>query len=870
MAAYSLQLVFACLLLSAQAARPAGLRGNPHVLLAASRGDIFGATGGEPQSLAEYCKGGPAPIQDEQVVEADWGDYGSWYPAKIVDVNKNNTVDIKYDDGWTEKRVNQDNVKPVDGKTTKGEADKPDDAACQVVEKLEDVKKRVKEAEKDVSLWVKSKQAKEHGVEPGGLPAPTGKTLVSSAAPAPAASAPAAAPAAMPPATAKQSDELQRLKEELSGIDGEILDLSKEIAANDELIYGNLAEDDKLGDGVLTIDDLINQYKDRIAQRKKDLAELKARRRRQDEQLARVGVSPVSLSNIQEDVKGITDDVEGLKQTRDKLKGEGNLDPELGHALDKLIDRGDRLAARVKDLSKAEGEAAELKAQALSARQKAKEEAEKLKAEARRAKEKAEAAARRTKEKAREVREKAEAQAKAAVEAAEARAKELEKATKAAADAQKKAAEDAERQVMAAAMAVQDGLNGVTDGTRGLDINVHPHGDKWWRYRYEHSFVEGLLACWVTVFVFFWEWVLKQLRMWVFKHSHLQLQQALSYGTLYLDWLECFLRELVACLLTFLTVWVLGHFYIFDAFPRYLPSTKHLHLPKTGEEYRALATEMVIIVTFAMLFYFSLLLAVVHSATLKLFRWAKHDFRGETDILQAQTTASEFGRSHTLAGTTNEYKELRRFFMMTILAQDPEAIDSATFSFWKYLRAHVRTTCGTLMYFGPLMWIPILLTFAIFVVLHGWAHMGYIRIMVFFFFVLMVNIGFMTWVITAVNKENDAAVHSAGGSGAKTPMLAKSARFSLWAMGFALFFLCYGAARTFCQPWLWELYFNTLLCLTLATIVICAVFVIWLAPLVPTFTASLALPPYTEAAHVKDMKEALDRDVMTAKEFVEN
>lgn len=836
------------------------------MFLAVSRGGTSDTTKGGPESLAEYCKGGPAPVTEGQSVEADWGGYGSYYPAKISDANKDGSFDLKYDDGWTEKRIGAGKIRPVDGKETKGKADKPDDAACQVVEKLEDVKQRVKDAEKDVSLWVKSKQAKEHGVKPGGsLPAPTGKTLLPDPAPAPAAPAPAPAAAVMPPATAEQSDELERLKEELSGLDSEILDLSNEINANNQLIYGDIADDAKLSDGVLTMDELIQQYKDRVEQRKEDLASLKARRKQQDEQLARVGVSPVSLTKIQEDVRGISEDVAGLKQTRDKLEDEGNLDPELRHAMDKLIDQGTSLAVRVDDLVKAEEKAAEDRAAALAARRKAEEEARKLRAEARKAKEDAKAAARRSRAAAREAQEKADAKAKAAAAAADARMKELK-------EAEKKAAEDAERRVMAAAMSVQDGLNGLSDGTRELDSDVHPHGEKWWRYRYEHSFVEGLLVCIVTVFIFFWEWVLKRLRSWVLRSSHLQLQQALLYGTLYMDWLENALRELVACLLTFLTVWFLGHFYIFDAFPEYLPSTKHLHLPTTGEEYRALATEMVIIVSFAILFYFALLLAVVNSAVLKLHRWAKHDYRGERETLAVQATPSEFGRSYTMVDNIDEYRELKRFFMMTILAQDPEAIDGATFSFWKYLRANVRTKTGSLLCFGPFMWLPILLTFGIFVLLHGWAHMGYIRIMIFFFVLLIATAAFMTWVIIAVNKENAAVISSRAGTPAheKTPMLANSARFSLWAMGFSLFFLCYGAARTFCQSWLWKLYFNTLLCLSFTTIVICAVFVIWLAPLIPSFMASMALPPYIESTHVKGMKEALDNDRVTAKEFAEN
>eukprot|EP00971_Amphidinium_carterae_P216255 4292727-Amphidinium_carterae.1 len=73
-------------------------------------------------------------------------------------------------------------------------------------------------------------------------------------------------------------------------------------------------------------------------------------------------------------------------------------------------------------------------------------------------------------------------------------------------------------------------------GAEKLNTGVHPHGAKWWRFRYEHSFIEvlqwmlcrclcpccgvwgfmlaqALLMIWILVFMLIWEEVFTRLRI---------------------------------------------------------------------------------------------------------------------------------------------------------------------------------------------------------------------------------------------------------------------------------------------------------------------------------------------------------------------
>merc|ERR1719389_180362 len=76
-----------------------------------------------PATLAEYCAG-PTPaersnkISEGTKVKANWEGYGTMYPGRVEDKNSDGTVDIHYDDGFTEKNVKASKVKVIKSKKT--------------------------------------------------------------------------------------------------------------------------------------------------------------------------------------------------------------------------------------------------------------------------------------------------------------------------------------------------------------------------------------------------------------------------------------------------------------------------------------------------------------------------------------------------------------------------------------------------------------------------------------------------------------------------------------------------------------------------------------------------------------------------------
>merc|ERR1719215_1048418 len=109
-----------------------------------------GGESGGSSGLKGYCAGDDGTFQEDMRVEADWKNYGTFYPGKVTDVNKDGTYDVKYDDGFTEKRIKPKNIDVVE--EVKKTSPK-DDPACEVLDGLEKVKKKIKKANDDVSAW---------------------------------------------------------------------------------------------------------------------------------------------------------------------------------------------------------------------------------------------------------------------------------------------------------------------------------------------------------------------------------------------------------------------------------------------------------------------------------------------------------------------------------------------------------------------------------------------------------------------------------------------------------------------------------------------------------------------------------------------
>merc|ERR1719272_2149726 len=329
------------------------------------------------------------------------------------------------------------------------------------------------------------------------------------------------------PGSKEEAAELESLKEELAGLDSYIKELEvqaeeydKQIAANGAPAAGPAA-----APGVKTVDDLINEYLAKIAKRQSRVKELLQRIKEQKAELAKLAGGPMSLDDILAAVEDLEKEVEEAKKKRDELKASGNLDPELKAVIDAIIKSIGKIRKKVDNLVALEEKA---KADKIKAEEEAKA---------------AEAAARK------KAREEGKDEEEAAAEAAAA-------AKKKAADAKKNADLDA----MKAANEVQQDLKGAESDTTKLDTGLHPHGDKWWRYRYEHSHIEALIMIFISTLMLMWSEFFRHFKrligIWSVpvgaKPPDEDELQADAHGAIYTIWLKSLADQMLVCIFVLL------------------------------------------------------------------------------------------------------------------------------------------------------------------------------------------------------------------------------------------------------------------------------------------------------------------------------
>merc|ERR1719181_2091243 len=124
--------------------------------------------------------------------------------------------------------------------------------------------------------------------------------------------------------------------------------------------------------------------------------------------------------------------------------------------------------------------------------------------------------------------------------------------------------------------------------------------------------------------------------------------------------------------------------------------------------------------------------------------------------------------------------------------------------------------------------------------LHRFAHMGYVRIMGFATVVVLI----MIFGMGVFNKHTLARIrhnqHQEEHSQPEPPPKSKTIlehynleNIALPLLQFALFFVCYGVARMICQPWMWELHFWPVACLTVLALTAFVLFILFVSPTIP-------------------------------------
>jgi len=328
-----------------------------------------------------------------------------------------------------------------------------------------------------------------------------------------------------------------------------------------------------------------------------------------------------------------------------------------------------------------------------------------------------------------------------------------------------------------------------------------------------------------------------------------------THGTIYIVWMHHLANQMFVCILVFLTVWVIAKTSLIELFPLLIQPSDDMRVPHTALEYRTLSLDICTIFFFAIMFYFSLMFFVAHytsemTETLEGFHFDETPRRGDSSMTSHKmVTSMTLGN---LASTSGDYELLQKYFVThmehAVATSNHETYrdisrllndDLSSFPLWKYLKVTVRKHVPQLFTFGWVMWLPTILLFLGLMLLHRFAHLGYVRIMCFSCSLLLVMILGMGWYIKSCLKE----IKRCDAPQAPDDSTADTAIVFLGAVQFGLFFVCYGVARMICQPWMWELHFWPVFGFSIVALFSAVLFVLLVAPAIPSFVGLQAIPP---------------------------
>jgi len=156
--------------------------------------------------------------------------------------------------------------------------------------------------------------------------------------------------------------------------------------------------------------------------------------------------------------------------------------------------------------------------------------------------------------------------------------------------------------------------------SEGFGMGVLPTGKKWWRYRWEYSFVEAMVVCMCCAIAAFWQMALMAcMRHLREKMANAPLQEGaseLGTATASLEtWMHQTKLILSVLLLTVISMWTLARVGIYHIWvPLQFMIIKGTNLPSDGNAYVYLAFNVVMQLSFAMIMFFLLILMICYKA----------------------------------------------------------------------------------------------------------------------------------------------------------------------------------------------------------------------------------------------------------------
>jgi hypothetical protein len=153
--------------------------------------------------------------------------------------------------------------------------------------------------------------------------------------------------------------------------------------------------------------------------------------------------------------------------------------------------------------------------------------------------------------------------------------------------------------------------------SENFGYDVLPLGNKWWRHRWEYSFVEACIISLLCLIAAFWEKLaLTFLRTKVDHVASLSplffAESNSNYETIVLlIWRRRFTETMVVQLFVLMTLWMFMRFGVFHLWVVFqFTVTRNIHLPVEAVVYIKLAWDVSIQLVFAMIVYYTLMLQV--------------------------------------------------------------------------------------------------------------------------------------------------------------------------------------------------------------------------------------------------------------------
>lgn len=391
------------------------------------------------------------------------------------------------------------------------------------------------------------------------------------------------------------------------------------------------------------------------------------------------------------------------------------------------------------------------------------------------------------------------------------------------------------------------------------EAGIYPSGDRWWRFRYEFSYVEAMFAVLMSLMGLIGESLLKLGRTLLKSQSEqVRWQDEREVPTMYLSWFRHLGSEGLVLLWMNLAVWVLWMAipWVYESWIT-MARDPYMHLPTKKDQYKIQAWETAVHLSLSMIMYFLAIYMVVHHASNRLRRWGA--WASQMEHHRTTSTgyeSSPFIYSIHVVGSSSQMEALRSVFLseiamqsdLTEFAKTHKVAMNEDFPFFLYLSQCMHQAFEEVFIVKVWTWVFIVLIFGVFALCHRYLHLGTAELLCVFGVFMIITFAAMIYgVLRAtehIKKERQLVTDS---SRVNMEDLAKEKKFEhqmCAVLQLIIFFLCFGTVRLIASYWMWTLYYWYAVFITLGLVVFVILWLCVFAPLISAFMAVVCVPPY--------------------------